>query len=262
VLMPPKPKGKGRAKTPMGFPPMSTEECDRAHRALNPGVNKSLPDSGNSPPSPSPEELMPLVGAMVPQKRPLPLKTPLNPSWDWCDHCGKPGPKLADALPPADAPHPPSLSTPFQWHKFFKDMEFASCNISNPAQSMAFCRILFNYLYRSIRGSHSDDFKKMQLDNTTIQTMISELSSHCAPINKPLTAPLPLVSVQSLPHKKVKHSQPNPSPPKAVTLHPPSNKPKDEPSRPPTTVTSQSSGASPSRSAHRRLCCHQASHTT
>jgi hypothetical protein len=66
VLMPPKPKGKGHTKTPMGFPPISAEECDWAHWALNPSINKSLPDGGSL--SPPPDEPMPLVEATVPQK--------------------------------------------------------------------------------------------------------------------------------------------------------------------------------------------------
>jgi hypothetical protein len=114
----------------------------------------------------------------------------------------------------------------------------------------AFCHIMFNFLYRSVRGAHSADFKIMPLDDTSPQAMILELASLCQPNSKPVTAPPPLASVQSPPHKKVKPSPPTPSPPKAVTLCLPSNKPKDEPSRPPTTVTSQSSGASPSHSAH------------
>jgi hypothetical protein len=109
-----------------------------------------------------------------------------------------------------DTMHPPLPLPPFQWHKFFKDMEFTSCNITSPVQSMAFCHILFNYLYRSIQGTHLDNFKKMQLDDTTIQTMISELFSFCSTGSMPATAPLPPASVQSPPHKKVKPFPPTP----------------------------------------------------
>jgi hypothetical protein len=141
-------------------------------------------------------------------------------------------------------------------------MEFASSNITSPEQSTAFCRILFNFLYRSVQGTHSTDFKSLQLDNTNPQAMIMELASLCAPSSKASTAPLPLVSDQSPLRKKVKPSLPTPFPPKAVTSSPPSSKPKDVLSRPPTAVTSQSSGVPPSHSAHHWLRRHQASHTT
>jgi hypothetical protein len=116
-----------------------------------------------------------------------------------------------------DALHPPLPLPPFQWHEFFKDMEFTSCNISSPDQSTAFCRILFNYLYRSIQGTHLDDFKKLQLDDTTVQAMVSELSLLSSPGTKPVIAPPPMASVQSPPHKKVKPSPPTPSAPKPAT---------------------------------------------
>jgi hypothetical protein len=173
--MPPKPKGKGRTKTPMGFPPISAEECDRAHWALNPGIDKSPPDGGSL--SPPPDEPMPLVGATVPQKCLCPPKTPPNLPFNWADHpTGKPHHRIADNLPHVDAPHPPLPSPLFKWHKFFKDMEFASSNITSPKQSTAFCHILFNFLYRSVWGAHSTDFKTLQLDDTNPQAMITELT--------------------------------------------------------------------------------------
>jgi hypothetical protein len=126
------------------FPGKSIESIQRA-------LNEAL-----SPLPLLPDELMPPVEATVPQKYPLPPKAPLNQAWDWDIHHGNPAHELTDVPPPVAALHPLSPSLDFNWHEFFKNMQYASCKVQNIMQNMAFSHILFNYLY-----VHFEVFKHM-----------------------------------------------------------------------------------------------------